>query len=190
VFASVVSENVNGVNQSVFEYLKNITSDVQENFNNIFNRITSIQYFTDNQTTYISNNTYCDNLGSNDIEAQIVNVSNINNQQLNTFSIRTNELKSNTITAQRINHNFDIGLFLVIDGFYTLPLMKSQTLPEYPLETLIYGHLKPNYAILCKTNTGELLVSLQNDTDDFMYNILIPSSCRTVELYLNGRILL
>ena len=125
VFASVVSQNINGVNESVFEYLKNITSDVQENFNNIFNRISSIQYFTDNQTTHISNNTYCDNLGSNDIEAQIINVSNINKQQLNTFSIRTNELKSNTITAQRINHNFDIGLFLVIDGFYITTHEKS-----------------------------------------------------------------
>jgi hypothetical protein len=185
VFEAIQSKLINGVAGDIFEYLKNITSDVQEQFNSLFTKTTSISYFSENETTYIEKNLYCDNMGSNDIESQILNSVHINTQKVNSIDITTNTLQTKTLKANTITFNNDVGCFLIVKGFQMLPLMKSQVFNQV-MENC-YAHLKPNYFIVCKNQQGELLLSLLNSSDDFMYNIEIPQSVKSVELYLNGR---
>lgn len=188
IFEAIVSKDVNGVAENTFNFLKNITADVQSQFQSIYNRIFAINYDSNSTTTIIQNNLMADNLVSTDIESQILNSNQSNCQLLNSFSVTANQIQTKNLTANKVTFNNDVGVYLFVNGFQMMPLMKSQmSLPTYSNDTSIYCHIKSGYWIVCKNNLGELLVSLPNNTDDFMYNVEIPYSVKSIELYLNGR---
>jgi hypothetical protein len=190
VFQDVLAQSVNGVNSTVFSYLTTIRGNVQDFIDELFQRITSVSYFDENKTTYIKDNMYVDNLASkNDIQTQTLNVINVNTQKLTTFKMNTNTIHAKSIITNSIQSATDIGVYLQVD-IYQIPLMKSQmNLPEYAEDSVLFLHLKCGYAIICKDINGNLLLSIDNNTDDFMYFIPISNKIRSLEIYMGGKLL-
>jgi hypothetical protein len=187
VFSAILSSSINGIPDTVFAYLDGVTSNIQEQFNTIFQAITNVKYFQSNSTTYVEHNLYTDDLAiKNSIKSSSLNVASINSSKIRTF-LNTKTIKAKEIVADNMIINNDVGVYLFVDVFF-IPVMKTQTnLPAYDEDTSIHIHLKPRYSIICKDVDGKLLLSVDNNTNGFLYFIPVSNTVKIIEVYLNGR---
>jgi hypothetical protein len=187
VFSAILSSSINGIPDTVFAYLDGVTSNIQEQFNTIFQAITNVKYFQSNSTTYVEHNLYTDDLAiKNSIKSSSLNVASINSSKIRTF-LNAKTIKAKEIVADNMIINNDVGVYLFVDVFF-IPVMKTQTnLPAYDEDTSIHIHLKPRYSIICKDVDGKLLLSVDNNTNGFLYFIPVSNTVKIIEVYLNGR---
>jgi hypothetical protein len=188
VFSAILTSSINGIPDTVLAHLEGVTSNIAESFNTIFQVITNVKYFQSNSTTYVEHNLYADDLATkNSINSSSLNVASINSSKIRTFDFNTKTMKAKEIVADNMIINNDVGVYLFVDIFF-MPVMKTQSnLPAYDENTSIHIHLKPRYSVICKDVDGKLLLSLDNNTNDFLYFIPVSNTVKIIEVYLNGR---
>jgi hypothetical protein len=186
--AGIYTTSLNGISSHVLEYLSNITSDVQEQLTTVLTRTWNMTFDLSKDTTKVSGSLF-----TKDTAASRLASTNITTQCINCQKLQTNSIKSKTITAtsiqcQTLTSNTDIGAYFFVNvAMY--PLCKSQSFSPFAGDNVMWCHVKMNYKVDCLDERGIILCSTENTTDDFIYNIPIPSSVVRINLYLHGRIL-
>jgi hypothetical protein len=188
-----VQQSLNTLNGEISTIHSDI-DDVNETITTINTTLTDITYDEENDVTMIQNNLYAETISTNNNLAVSNNcaisgtlsASTINNQKLITNEIVTGKLVSNEISCKgKMSSYSDVGcyLFVVVNipatgqtyvpSLITIPLMKSQFIntifaPTSPFSFIVT--LKNGYSIEFYDAEGFLIGSLNNVTDDFIYN--------------------
>jgi len=115
---------INNVSESTFNFLSNVTSDIQTQFNNILTILTNYNYYSDTNTQTISTNLNCPNISTNDIESNT-----IKNNYLLSSNINTIILNSKNITCENI-YSQNIPMVYLFNQNVNFPLIKSGLLSK------------------------------------------------------------
>ena len=155
------SQFINDVSVDALNYVKNVTSDIQGQFNTIFNSLQNFFYddVTDTQGFYTT--TGFQKIVSNDIENNnLINNSIITNaiqtNNINSVNIRCNTIKANNIPAFFIN-NYPVissGLISKLTGITLTNCLIS---------------VMPNYTIRFYDGFNIIKLTCSNTTNDVIY---------------------
>lgn len=153
------STSLNNISTTVFNYLSNVSSDIQEQFNNLYSRLTN--YYYDNTT---STQSIVNNLGvGGNIGCLKINANQINAQSGRVLDLESNDIKTKTIQTNFLYTSNGVGCFIYNNGF-TYPIIKSgsiSTLPNINTNLPIYISIAPKYSFTLLAN-GYILGSLTN----------------------------
>lgn len=164
-FFAITVKSINDISDTTLSYLKNVTSDVQEQFDNILNNVLyNYSYDPVNQLTSIKNNTYLKTISTNNNVAisgktsiaDTLNTSLINNIKIQSENIKTKALRTDVLYIKDCPIN-DIGIYLyasvVIQSFgqstvsiLPIPLFQSTLVSDVGLQATdnFSGSLKSN----------------------------------------------
>lgn len=164
----VVLDYINNVSEATFDYLKNVSSDIQQQFESIKYLLTNISYYSYNNSTEIignllSNFTIFNTIGSNKINTNIFKTNLITANQITTTTLKTNKL---------ICSNIPMIYFYNQNVIY--PILKSNTLGKLTgLDNTqpLYITIAPGYQVILYNVNKIPLVTVKNTTDDFIYYI-------------------
>lgn len=207
-FQNISANNVNGLDKSIYQYLVNITQDVQTSLNNIVD----IFYNSTTKTTLINNNLIANNTGSmvslsstNASISNLINTKQINSSVINTNNINSQSINTNSLNCNNLQFNNDIGIYLFVpilipnygnsttSSLLFIPLIKSQftsNLFTTSASTYLLFHIKPNYRIDILNSLNYVIYSFTNTTTDIIYNKnLTVQNLYKINLYLNNILL-
>jgi hypothetical protein len=207
-FQNLSAFNINGVDVNVFQYLVNISQDVQTSLNNIFN----IFYDSVTKSTLVNNDLVAKNtsamisLSSNNASiSNLLNTYQINSSLINTNQINAQKIQSNNISCNNLQFSNDVGLYLYVpiiiptygssstSSLMLFPIIKSQIVSNLFTTTSFYYilfHIKPNYRVDILNTNMYVIYSFKNTTTDIIYNKnLTLSNVYKINLYLNNILL-
>lgn len=188
IFSSVMLESLNNIPKTTIDYIKNVSSDIQQQFNYLTNLLTGYNY--DGNLTMITNDVYLKSMNTpNNIAVAGKSIlQTVNCQNINTFDIESKSLSTETINVKSLTVNNipyqDTGVILCCNvkiesfGQYTVsilqvPLNYSVLASEISISpnnsfsaTII---IKPNYTISFYDNSNNVLHSFTNTTTKIIY---------------------
>jgi hypothetical protein len=188
------SGSLNGITQELFALIADIP--------NILAKLTNFVYYPLNETTYISNNVYADELGiAGNLACQNAACQGIAAYNIRTSTIATQSLKAfgdiecgQSITAKSAAFESDVCLYLTINNSSFYPLNKSITnitsaFAASAAFTNIRGQLKAKYGIQCFSANGVITLQYKNTSNDWVYDLQIPASTTKINIFVNGHLL-
>lgn len=209
-FTAIVVKSINDISDTTLSYLKNVNSDIQEQFNNIINNILyGYSYDSVRQLTSITNDTYLNSMSTpNNIAVSgnasisgILNISLINSMKCFCQNLVTNTLSTNSLMINNIPVN-DLGVYLYCTvqiesyGAYTasmltIPIYKSITCDDLNIQPsenfTCFVTIKPNYTIQFIDSNNNVLNTLTNNTNNVLYfqPITLVQTLTKVNIYYN-----
>lgn len=158
--------NLNNVSDTVFNYLTNVSSDIQTQFNNIFLKLTNYIYHQNDNTQTILTNLDCPNIAVNDLESN-----NIINNNITSNNIKTNNLYVDSLKCNNFQSNSIVNIyFLNNNALY--PVLKSGLLSKFNAidnTKPLYITIAPKYKIIFYNSLNIPQVVVSNNTSDFIY---------------------
>lgn len=191
-FFAITVTSINDISDVTLSYLKNVTSDIQDQFDNIINNILyNYSYDPTNQLTSIQNNTYLKTISTNNnvaIAGKVGITDTLNTSTINNIKIKSQKIDSENMTCKSLLINNcpidDTGIYLylsiVIEPFggytssmLTIPIFKSVLISQLRLDTnenfVGYLIIKPLYRIDILDINKNVLFSFTNNTDEIIY---------------------
>lgn len=171
IFTSIqFNGSINTISASTFAYIKYIP--------NIISEITNISYDVESNTTYLKDNTFMyDTAINNNLVALNVNANNITNQTLLTNSLQTNQLILN-------DHLFiDTSIYIHLNE-KTFPLIKTTLINAFnimPITSMTIT-IKPHFRADIVDMYNNILFSVTNTTDNYIYNQSIPYNNHMIQI--------
>lgn len=158
--------SLNNIRSTTINYLANVTSDIQAQFQSILTTLTNYFYDSQSNTQTIKSNTaFTDTI--------ILNQTNVNDIINN--SILSNTIQTNVINTQYLyvaNPNFPICYIYYGTAIYPIfknGLISNLTGLSITSTVNMYITIAPNYQISFFTRTGILLTSVLNTTSDYIH---------------------
>lgn len=158
---------INNVSSDTFDYLKNVSSDIQTQFNNLTILLTNYIYYSDTNTSGVNSSFTSPNFISNDIETNNLKTNNI---QCN--DILTNNLNVNSNINCKNIYALNIPLCWFSNQNTLYPVIKSGLLSKFTginLNSGFYITLSPGYQIIFYDYLNIPQFTLINNTDDYIY---------------------
>lgn len=157
----IVLEYINDVSEATFDFLKNVTSDIQDQFNSIYYKLTNITYNGINNTTEILGNLIGGSSWFNSTTSNTMNGNIFKTNKLSANHISTQVLKTN----QLICPNIPMIYFFNSNVIY--PVLKS----GIDKTLTLYVSLAPNYQVIFYNINKVPTASVKNTTNDYMYYV-------------------
>lgn len=185
-FSDIFASSVNGVPNAVFQYLTDISENVQEaltyfrtNINNLLFNTTNLSYNSNTNSSLFNDNLVSLNSGTinnNAISGSAAIAGQLVATKIQTGLIQTDSINANNISCGNINcgnlfFNNDIGVFLFVPilipsysqtfspTLILIPLSKSQNASNLINGSSSYFmfHIKPNYRVEIIDNRNLLI---------------------------------
>ncbi len=159
------NSTINNISTTTFNYISNLTSDAQSQFNTVNQRLTNYIYDISTNTQSIITNTSFSN--------NVLSANQINNNNLLSGSILSNSINTNSLYT----NNLSCPNLLVIpcyiynsNNFY--PIIKSgimSNLTNINFNYPIYITIAPKYQINFIDVNNNIICNIKNSTSDFIY---------------------
>lgn len=170
--------SLNSIPPTVFNYLSNVSSDIQTQFQSLYTRLTNYQYYSDTNTQSFNSST---GVLNNFITNNII-TNNINTNSINSSSIYSSDINCSNIKISNIEKCFPYPIIYITNQTYMFPILKNGLISnlkgldfQYPL----FITIAPNYRLLFLNANNSALAEIKNTTDDYLYNIGISFTSQT-----------
>ncbi len=167
---------INGITSDIFSYIAYIP--------NIIFDIRNISYDEINDSTNITGNTYFEtsSINTNLNAGNSLNVDRILSHEMLTNTIQVNDLSCKTLKLSNRVFNEIIG-FLYINSI-SLPLQKSNLISNFNITPINIMHftIKNGYRLDIVDVNNNILFSLVNTSDDFIYYQQIPYNSSMIKI--------
>lgn len=163
------TQSINGISPAIFNYLSNVTSDIQTQFISIYTRLTNYQYDGITSTQLINSSTaILDNTTTNQLM-----VNTITSNTLHSNAIHVNQLTCSNLKCTNLVDSFPIPVVYIINQNIPFPILKSgqiSNLTGLNIASPIYITIAPKYQIIFVDANGVALAQIRNPTTNFIYN--------------------
>jgi hypothetical protein len=210
-FFAISVKSINDISDTTLSYLKNVASDIQEQFNNIVNNILyNYSYDETNQLTSIENDTYLKTMSTNNNVAiagktsiaDTLNTTLINNIKMQSKNIQTKTLRADVLFVKDCQIN-DTGVYLytsiVIQSFgqstvsiLPIPIFQSTLISDLGLQPTdtFSGNLiiKPRYRVDIVDTDENVVFSYTNRTHSviYFYPVELTTTINKINLFYNN----
>ena len=157
---------INNVSDTVFDYLKNVSSDIQEQFNSLFLILSNYNYDIESNTQSISSSLGCPNIISNKIEAN-----EITNNILLSNKIVSNTINTKTFTCENI-YSKNIPMVYIYNQNTLYPIISSGLLSKltgFDNTKNTFITIAPNCQIIFYDSRKVPISMISNITNDYIY---------------------
>lgn len=191
-FTYITVSAINGITEQTLSYLKNVSSDIQQQFQSLYFLLSGYKYDENTNITTIENDTFLNSLTTpNNITVGGKSIlQNIISHKINSFDIESNLINTNKLNVAQLNINNipfqDIGIYIYFTvkiqsyGQYTSTIMNIPIFKSILPETIgiTQGNdnyfscnivIKPKYRIDFVDNYSNVLHSFTNNTTEVIY---------------------